>query len=507
MFLIINPIGIGIIKFGVAEMVALFLYDQKQGDIISNAYIKPLMENFKKKTFNPSYFCEVLVPICQESQFEVLKVEDYTNRILSDKPESIQNNDFIDKLYQKIEDDKKNGIARETMLMYHFSDLHWNMKYEAGTSDDCGTIVCCSNDSGVAPSEDKSAGKWGDYRCDANPKLFHQIIYTLNMTGSPDFIIWTGDNTAHSIEKDPHVTTNATVAITEFIENHSPDSVIFPIHGNHEFNPMNVQDFNKKIDPVIEYVSEAWSKWLTPEVKEEYLKKTYYSYDAVTHPDTTPEFKRKMTGTRIIAMNTQNCYFFNFQLVGQTNDPGQELEWLEATLRDVEAKNEVAIIVGHISPGVPDCLSVVSLRLRALMDRFQHVVRLNLFGHTHNEEFEVVRSVGDGKPINVNHLTPSFTTFTGRNPSFRAITLDVKTKLPVKIQTYTVFLDKANVDDENAKFVFSHELASEYRMDDLRPSNFLNITTRFMTDEDLAVKYKYNMYAGGQGADPIKTSG
>lgn len=325
--------------------------------------------------------------------------------------------------------------------------------------------------------------------------MFEQLYHTISSTGQPDFIAWTGDNVEHSISKDPRVTTNATIQITQFIKDYSPESVVFPIHGNHEFDPMNIQDFNLKLNPVIELISEAWAHWLPEDVKEQYLKNTYFSFKASDYPNTTDEFKRKMKNTRIISLNTQNCYVYNFHLMDQFYDPGHQLEWLENLLREMEKTGEVAIIIGHMSPGTSDCANIISTRMRAIYDRFQHVIRLSLFGHTHMEEFEVIRSMTDKKPVGVNHISPSLTTFTNQNPSFRAITLDVVTKLPVKIETYTFDLQKANKDDSYAKFFFSHEFAVEYGLPDLSPASLFDLTQDFKSDEYLALKYKSNMFA------------
>ena len=271
---------------------------------------------------------------------------------------------------------------------------------------------------------------------------------------------------------------------------------MFPIHGNHEFDPMNAQDMTLELDPVIDIISNAWRHWLTDEVYNQYRKNTYFDYKADTHPDVNPEFKRKMAKTRIISLNTQNCYFWNFYLLKEDNDPKNELEWLENTLREMEQTGEVAIIIGHMSPGVPDCLNEVSSRLKVLFDRFQHVIRLNLFGHTHMEEFEVIRAVEDSnKAVGVNILTSSFTTYTDTNPSIRVITLDVETKLPVKISTYTFDLLKANQDDKYAKFEFNHEMTEEYLMSNLSPSAFLDLSKKFATNKLLADKYIMNKFA------------
>lgn len=38
------------------------------------------------------------------------------------------------------------------------------------------------------------------------------------------------------------------------------------------------------------------------------------------------------------------------------NDPANELVWLNNTLRDIEKRNELAIIIGHIPPGSDSCM-------------------------------------------------------------------------------------------------------------------------------------------------------
>ena len=86
-----------------------------------------------------------------------------------------------------------------------------------------------------------------------------------------------------------------------------PNSAIFPIHGNHEFAPKNSQDFSNK-DVVAQKLSETWSEWLTPEVKNDFSNQSYYSYDSSSHPKSTENFKKKIGKTRMIALNTENCY-------------------------------------------------------------------------------------------------------------------------------------------------------------------------------------------------------
>lgn len=506
-FLIINKYGIKFFELGTIGVCTVFLFNFEQCKAISKAYVSMIMTNLKVKTFEPNYFCEIFLGVCKPKHYKFLDPKDDAKRILADKPDFIKDNNYINKLYAEIAKDKREGKKRETMLMYHISDLHFNLEYLPGSSNVCNTLVCCNAKAGKPKKKEDAAGKWGDYNCDSNPMTLNQLRHTINMTGEPDLVVWTGDNVDHGVWLDPSVSTNATVEITQLLSKHAPNAVIFPIHGNHEFDPMNTQDFKLPYNPVIDIVGDTWSHWLTPEVKSEYLENTYFSYNSTTHPKTTDNFKRKMRDTRIIALNTQNCYFFNFYLIGEFNDPGQEFEWLENLLRQMEKDGEVGIIIGHVPPGDPDCLHAVSSRLRILYDRYQHIIRLNLFGHIHYEEFEVIRGIEDNKPIGSIHITSSFTPHTDQNPSIRAITLDVATKLPVKIETYTMDLVKANQDDEYAKFFLNHEFAQEYNLPDLSPNSLLYLSMTIKVNEEIAKKYRINMLAGGRGSDDIRKNG
>ena len=295
--------------------------------------------------------------------------------------------------------------------------------------------------------------------------------------------------------------------MTELVEVHSPTSTVFPIHGNHEFDPMNTQDFKLEKDPVIEIVSTAWRDWLTDEAHQEYLTNSFYSMKAADHPDSSEAFKKKMGKTRIIGYNSQNCYNLNFFLYGEKNDPNQQLEWLENLLRKMEQDGEIGIFMSHMSPGTSDCLSVISSKLRVLFDRFQHILRINLFGHTHQEEFEVIRAYDDGKPIGVNHLSASMTTFLNQNPAFRIITLDAETMLPIKIETQYFDIKKANREDEDPRFVKHHDILEAYGdmagISDLSPESFLKLSDSFKFNEELALTYKKNMYSSGPRADGV----
>ena len=75
-------------------------------------------------------------------------------------------------------------------------------KYSEGATADCGLNYCCREESETGKGSVK-AGKFGarNYRCDV-PKSTVESVLDAVVTHDPDYLFWTGDNTAHD---DPFV--------------------------------------------------------------------------------------------------------------------------------------------------------------------------------------------------------------------------------------------------------------------------------------------------------------
>ena len=80
--------------------------------------------------------------MCPKPDIEELDVQAYVFKQLSEKPEIIKNNDFVDKIYQKIAAEKNN---RKTIKSIQLSDLHIDFKYQEGTPTKCNFPICCRN--------------------------------------------------------------------------------------------------------------------------------------------------------------------------------------------------------------------------------------------------------------------------------------------------------------------------------------------------------------------------
>lgn len=211
-------------------------------------------------------------------------------------------------------------------------------------------------------------------------------------------------------------------------------------------------------------------------------------------------------GSRVIAYNSQVCDGLNWYLLGQRSDPGHHFAWLTEQLEQVESDGGIAILIGHIDPN--DCQHQWGVRYRALMERYQNVVRFALQGHTHNEDFQVNLSMTHpDRAVSVNSVGPSLTPYTHKNPSFQVIEFDAETMLPLNMKTYSFNLNEANqTPDQPPKWALLHDWIDTYGMDDFSPKSFLRLSERFKTDQNLANMYSWNR--GRQyGNEPTNADG
>lgn len=76
--------------------------------------------------------------MCEFKEYRVDPETLYTKKILADKPLEIQSNDFLDKLYERV-----NKKERKTLKVVHMSDLHLDLRYAEGSLKQCDSVICC----------------------------------------------------------------------------------------------------------------------------------------------------------------------------------------------------------------------------------------------------------------------------------------------------------------------------------------------------------------------------
>lgn len=121
------------------------------------------------------------------------------------------------------------------------------------------------------------------------------------------------------------------------------------------------------------------------------------------------------------------------------------------------------------------------------------MIRFGLFGHTHKEDFQIANSMSDPeKPILVNSIGGSVTTYQFKNPSFMVIDFDAETMLPVNMRTYFTDLSKATESSEPPVWEVLHDYKETYGMVDLSPSSFKKFAESLKHDTYMASLFKWN---------------
>ncbi|CDW73013.1 ser thr protein phosphatase family protein [Stylonychia lemnae] len=455
---------------------------------------KGLVEYFSDVSFDnlfagalaPDNVCQQLLNSCPKTLYtsKTEGVTKFKNSILADKPASLVNDTFLDDLYTSV-----NGQTRTTIKILHLTDLHLDLEYTVGAVNECQRVICCRKAYGMAESDSRKAGLFGDYQCNSPKNLIQNMADYINNVIKPDVILWTGDNTPHTEEDGQSYTEKKMYLdwLTDFLKRNFTSIPVYPILGNHDMTTSFVEYFDKP-DVIYSYLSNSWNQWLDSNALQEYSQKGYYKQNLKLKNGTIA------SNVYIIALNTQAAYVYNPVLFRRINDPGKQLDWLNKTLHNLETNNQVAIIIGHIAPMDQDFSYSWGIRLKVLTDRFQHIIRFSAFGHLHDEVTNIARSFDKNKPVGVQYLTGSLTPYKYRLPSFRVFEIDDKLMIPLQVKTHSF-----DIKGTNPVWKLDHELKQYFQMNDLSPSSFENLAQRISTDETLAKKYQWNKSVKGPG--------
>lgn len=373
-----------------------------------------VLDNLIKRGLDSERLCKAL-KLCNNS-IPYISIDDYALRVLRDKPQPV---------YEKV------NATAPTLKAVQVTDTHLDMNYEEGTVVDCGRPLCCRKGVGKMTNTSKLAGLYGSIgNCDANieiVKAFAEKTKELN----PDFILFTGDNIAHSVwEVTQEEVIKATKMQIDAIVKETGDIPIYPAIGNHEKAP--VDEFYGEEKELLEGLAEIFKPFLTQEAYETFKKYGYYTQ------------LHKNTNLRIVSLNCIMCDSFNWYLINDHSQPKKMYEWLEGVLRAAEMHNEGVYILDHISIGNSQHTMQCGKRLKILMDRFQNTIKGYISGHSHNEQIRLVTEYNGNRTVQINHIASGLTTYSEYNPSFRMYLIDSSTNILKDFIQYRFDLDQSN---------------------------------------------------------------
>ena len=140
------------------------------------------------------------------------------------------------------------------------------------------------------------------------------------------------------------------------------------------------------------------------------------------------------TSLVLVFLNTNACNNRNWGLLQEAGDPANQLQFLNEQLLKVESEGKKAWIIGYMNPGSSKCNSKWARRYHAIIERFQAVVRFQLFGHEASDYFQLQFPAGsendpNKKPFGVTFQGPRATTL-NQKPRFKVFEIDWYNYIP-----------------------------------------------------------------------------
>ncbi|XP_031341330.1 sphingomyelin phosphodiesterase-like [Photinus pyralis] len=372
-----------------------------------------------------------------------------------------------------------------SVKILQITDIHYDSHYQVGSNADCGLFICCQIGT-VPSSESTAAGYWGDYRdCDVPWHSFLDLLTHVKEEHHPiSYVYFTGDIVAHKVYDTSEIgcVTDITKVYTE-LKNTFGNVPVYPILGNHEAHPANLFA-PEKVDPNLQtvwlfrLVAELWQAWLPADTQKTILKGGYYT--VLVKP-----------GFRIIALNSNVCFNFNFWLFYDDFDPYGQLQWLINTLLYAETQKEKVHILTHVPSGDYTCVRNWGRQYAKIVNRFSHVISAQFTGHTHLDDTVIYYSHENrSQANNVAFNGGSFTTYSYLNPNYKVYDVNNRGMEVANFESWMYNMTDAN---QNAslkpKWYKLYDFKSAYNVSSLHPQELSNLVERMTKDKKLTQLY------------------
>ncbi|XP_063595429.1 sphingomyelin phosphodiesterase-like [Penaeus indicus] len=372
------------------------------------------------------------------------------------------------------------GVVRILQL----SDLHVDLLYDEGSAAHCEHPYCCRHAFGDPAPGELAAGHWGTLaNCDLPLHTLDDLLEHAART-NPDLVYVTGDLPPHDVWAQSHATNLLAINTTvQLIARHFPDVPVLYALGNHASAPVNsfvvpaAYADGWSMAWLYDSLATMWAPWLPEEALPDVRKGGYFSY--------SPK-----PGLRVISANMNYCNTLNWWLLLENEDPAEHLQWLIEQLAAAEAEGEAVHLLGHIPPGSGDCDRTWSHVLNAIIARYESAIRGMFFGHTHGDSWQIIYDPEDYvRPVAAAFISPSATTGSHRNPSFRVYTVDGgysdATWTVMDAHTYNMNMTTANLEGGVPDYTLRYEAQDSYGVRSLTPASLDALVTAMASDDAL----------------------
>ncbi|XP_071578444.1 sphingomyelin phosphodiesterase 1 [Temnothorax nylanderi] len=385
--------------------------------------------------------------------------------------------------------------SNETLNIVQITDLHYDPNYEPYGNSQCMEPTCCRKGQNKTNTSGKVAGFWGDYNYCDSP--WHTVVDVLDHIRDQhqniSYIYFTGDIIDHGVW-ETSIEGNVISLYKSYrqIRETFPDITVYPILGNHEphpvnqFAPKNITNDELSTQWLYKMMADLWinSGWLPESTRSTILEGGYYTV--------SPK-----KGFRIIVLNNNVCYCYNWWLWYQPQDPDDQLQWLADTLSQAEKDREFVHILAHIPPDDEQCYTTWKREYMKIVDRYAHIIRAQFNGHTHNDELELFFNDdnGNGKINNVAWNGGSATTYQNLNSNYKLYTVDSKNYAVKDYENWMYNLTLANLQpDKRPSWFKSYSFKEEYGIPDLSYDSLQAWLPKLAINDSQLDRYYRNFY-------------
>ncbi|XP_072399673.1 sphingomyelin phosphodiesterase 1-like [Diabrotica undecimpunctata] len=384
----------------------------------------------------------------------------------------------------------KKDPKADTLKILHLTGPHISFDYEENGVVNCGAPLCCKK--GLGNKKDGgSAGYWGEYSCDIPPWLYGDTLQHISNTHEDlDFIYFTGGVMDHTIWKSSaHSMIESIFLAFKALEEAFPDTPVFPVIGNHDSSPPNMfapnkpDIYSKGLSTKLLYIHWAAfsSPWLPENASKTILSQGYYAHSVTDR-------------LKVIGLNNNVCYNFNWWLLLDTEFIDEQLQFLIQELEDSEQSEQYVHILTHIPVGNNECIQPWEASYNKIVQRYAHIIKGQFVGHTRTDELKIFYDTFK-TPINVAFNGASLTPYKNNNPSYKIVHVHPDTMDIVDIETYYFNLTEANLNpNRSPKWKKLYSMKEAYGLPDLSPKSLDVLVDALFTNTTLMDNYwKYSV--------------
>ncbi|KAJ8660611.1 hypothetical protein O0I10_003659 [Lichtheimia ornata] len=274
----------------------------------------------------------------------------------------------------------------------HITDIHLDPHYQNGATIKSGCHNQPKKHRKKKQRKGKLSGYWGapTTDCDSSEPWVYHAIKTIadDWKDKIDFIVWTGDNARHDLDKKIPRTKEEILALNykittalqeEFRDENNKTIPIVPCIGNNDVHPHN--QLRSTASSTLDAYSKLWSDMIPREQQEVFRQGGYFAVNI-------------LPGIRVLSLNT--LYFFesNDQVLA-CKDPKsagkRHLEWIREELTKARKMQARVYVIGHVPPSSRTFYGSCLTAYTQLSIEFRDVIAAHLYGHVNYDHFIVLQ--------------------------------------------------------------------------------------------------------------------